>query len=85
MWLAANSTFKSDSDLAKYEKARRLKVRPPGPRSLTRCSAPCRRGMEGGICNSAADMDPSPAVALTWQLWGHGREEAPRQSREAVS
>eukprot|EP00884_Botryococcus_braunii_P015907 jgi/Botrbrau1/29/Bobra.0022s0024.1 len=25
VWLAANSTFKSDSDLAKYEKARRLK------------------------------------------------------------
>ena len=28
VWLAANSTFKSDSDLAKYEKARKLKVRP---------------------------------------------------------
>lgn len=27
VWLAANSTFKSDSDLAKYEKARKLKVR----------------------------------------------------------
>ena len=26
VWLAANSTFKSDSDLAKYEKARKLKV-----------------------------------------------------------
>ena len=26
MWLAANSTFKADSDLAKYEKARKLKV-----------------------------------------------------------
>ena len=25
VWLAANSTFKSDSDLAKYEKARKLK------------------------------------------------------------
>ena len=33
VWLAANSLFKSDSDLAKYEKARKLKVRrhPPGP------------------------------------------------------
>ena len=28
VWLAANSTFKSDSDLAKYEKARKLKVKP---------------------------------------------------------
>ena len=28
VWLAANSTFKSDSDLAKYEKARKLKVTP---------------------------------------------------------
>lgn len=28
VWLAANSTFKSDSDLAKYEKARKLKVDP---------------------------------------------------------
>ncbi len=28
VWLAANSTFKSDSDLAKYEKARKLKVHP---------------------------------------------------------
>ena len=28
VWLAANSLFKSDSDLAKYEKARKLKVRP---------------------------------------------------------
>lgn len=27
VWLAANSTFKADSDLAKYEKARKLKVR----------------------------------------------------------
>lgn len=27
VWLAANSVFKSDSDLAKYEKARKLKVR----------------------------------------------------------
>ena len=27
VWLAANSLFKSDSDLAKYEKARKLKVR----------------------------------------------------------
>jgi len=27
VWLAANSMFKSDSDLAKYEKARKLKVR----------------------------------------------------------
>ena len=26
VWLAANSLFKSDSDLAKYEKARKLKV-----------------------------------------------------------
>ena len=26
VWLAANSVFKSDSDLAKYEKARKLKV-----------------------------------------------------------
>ena len=26
VWLAANSTFKADSDLAKYEKARKLKV-----------------------------------------------------------
>ena len=25
VWLAANSTFKSESDLAKYEKARKLK------------------------------------------------------------
>ena len=25
VWLAANSSFKSDSDLAKYEKARKLK------------------------------------------------------------
>lgn len=25
VWLAANSTFKTESDLAKYEKARRLK------------------------------------------------------------
>ena len=33
VWLAANSTFKSDSDLAKYEKARKLKVltAPPPP------------------------------------------------------
>ena len=29
VWLAANSLFKSDSDLAKYEKARKLKVRRP--------------------------------------------------------
>lgn len=29
VWLAANSTFKSDSDLAKYEKARKLKVTQP--------------------------------------------------------
>ena len=28
VWLAANSTFKADSDHAKYEKARKLKVRP---------------------------------------------------------
>ena len=28
VWLAANSTFKADSDLAKYEKARKLKARP---------------------------------------------------------
>ena len=28
VWLAANSLFKSDSDLAKYEKARKLKARP---------------------------------------------------------
>jgi len=27
VWLAANSQFKSDSDLQKYEKARKLKVR----------------------------------------------------------
>ena len=27
VWLAANSTFKADSDLSKYEKARKLKVR----------------------------------------------------------
>lgn len=27
VWLAANSTFKSDSDKAKYEKARQLSVR----------------------------------------------------------
>ena len=26
VWLAANSTFKADSDLAKYEKARKLKA-----------------------------------------------------------
>jgi DNA topoisomerase-1 len=25
VWLGANSTFKADSDLAKYEKARKLK------------------------------------------------------------
>lgn len=25
VWLAANSSFKTDSDLAKYEKARKLK------------------------------------------------------------
>ena len=31
VWLAANSTFKSDSDLAKYEKARKLKVSPSSP------------------------------------------------------
>jgi hypothetical protein len=31
VWLAANSTFKSDSDLAKYEKARKLKVHSPLP------------------------------------------------------
>ncbi len=31
VWLAANSTFKSDSDLAKYEKARKLKVPAPYP------------------------------------------------------
>jgi hypothetical protein len=30
VWLAANSLFKSDSDLAKYEKARKLKVSSPG-------------------------------------------------------
>ena len=29
VWLAANSVFKSDSDLAKYEKARKLKVEDP--------------------------------------------------------
>ncbi len=29
VWLAANSVFKSDSDLAKYEKARKLKVNFP--------------------------------------------------------
>ena len=32
VWLAANSLFKSDSDLAKYEKARKLKVRHPACR-----------------------------------------------------
>lgn len=34
VWLAANSTFKSDSDLAKYEKARKLKVRCKTPAAI---------------------------------------------------
>lgn len=34
VWLGANSLFKTDSDLAKYEKARKLKVRPQ--------AAPCQ-------------------------------------------
>ncbi len=43
VWLAANSTFKSDSDLAKYEKARKLKVPPfpslpPPPQSRPICT-----------------------------------------------
>ena len=51
VWLAANSTFKSDSDLAKYEKARKLKVltAPPPPPSHIRtpslyqcCECHCR-------------------------------------------
>lgn len=37
VWLAANSSFKSESDLAKYEKARKLKVRQQLP--LLCCSA----------------------------------------------
>ena len=36
VWLAANSKFKSDSDLAKYEKARKLKVRRHSPPLLAR-------------------------------------------------
>ena len=35
VWLAANSLFKSDSDLAKYEKARKLKV-------SSRAGLPCK-------------------------------------------
>lgn len=44
VWLAANSTFKSDSDLAKYEKARKLKVRI--------CSARCASNVLTMSCSS---------------------------------
>ena len=43
VWLAANSTFKSDSDLAKYEKARKLKVRTLPPSPLPRAARCARR------------------------------------------
>ena len=50
VWLAANSTFKSDSDLAKYEKARKLKVThfpvPPPPPNHPSQSVPL-------LCSSA--------------------------------
>ena len=50
VWLAANSLFKSDSDLAKYEKARKLKVSSPAglpyksyPPSLSGWTPSCTR------------------------------------------
>jgi len=70
VWLAANSLFKSDSDLAKYEKARKLKVSPPPspppPPPLPLCcwalkQTPCdpdQRRFKGGhriFCFSQAD------------------------------
>lgn len=50
VWLAANSTFKSDSDLAKYEKARKLKVRAPPEPPLPRIVRRVQRLWEGGMC-----------------------------------
>ena len=49
VWLAANSMFKSDSDLAKYEKARKLKAWLPLPSTLVclKTCTPCLGGDYG--------------------------------------
>ena len=57
VWLAANSTFKSDSDLAKYEKARKLKVKPV-----------LHHHMQASL-GFAAELLPLPVV---WCFWGSG-------------
>ena len=70
VWLAANSTFKSDSDLAKYEKARKLKVccqiRTPLPCLHTKWVR-CRADLKVTVCLSlmcCTTMMPLPYVSL---------------------
>jgi len=64
VWLAANSQFKSDSDLQKYEKARKLKVRArrAAPVGRLSCSELAARGRAGGH-HAGARPVPSPLAS----------------------
>ncbi len=79
MWLAANSQFKSDSDLQKYEKARKLKVHAfrrarPLPVTLRAGSAcPALADTMHAHIRCAPPRPPPPALPRPWPARRPGR------------